>query len=128
MVVLGIPLPWLLERLGFGPARADSAEFEVRQSVARAALQRLDEVEQTGDYPPELIGSLRQLYESRLGRLAARRDGEALPVERYRALRRELLAAEREELRRHEHDGTIGFSGARAIERQLDLEETGLRP
>jgi Na+/H+ antiporter len=128
MVILGIPLPWLLERLGFGPARADSAEFEVRQAVARAALQRLDEVEGAGEYPPELIESLRQLYASRLGRLEARRDGEALPLERYRALRRELLAAERAELRRHEHSGTIGFTGARAIERQLDLEETGLPP
>jgi CPA1 family monovalent cation:H+ antiporter len=118
MVVLGLPLPWLLERLGFGPATFDPRELEARRAVAEAALRRLDEVD--GRYPDELIASLRQLYESRIGRMEARRDRG------YLELRRELLAAERAELRRHEREGTIGFDSARAIERQLDLEETAL--
>jgi CPA1 family monovalent cation:H+ antiporter len=127
MFVLGVPLPWLLERLGFGAAAPNDAELEVRRDVARAALARLDEMAQAGDYPDELIDSLRQLYTSRIGRLEARSNGRPLTIERYQRLRRELLAAERAELRRHEHAGTIGFSAARQIERQLDLEETGLR-
>jgi Na+/H+ antiporter len=128
MFLLGVPLPWLLERLGFGPAGLNSAELEVRRAVAEAALGRLDEVERDGDYPPEIIDSLRQLYASRIGRLEARRDGHKLSSERYQELRRSLLAAERAELRRYELDGTIGFGAARDIERQLDLAEAGLRP
>ena len=118
MFLLGVPLPWLLERLGFGPPGLNQAELEVRRAVAEAALARLDEVR--GEHPDDLIDSLRLLYESRIGRIEARRDA------RYAALRRELLAAERDELRRHERSGTIGFATARAIERQLDLEETAL--
>ncbi|HZR95701.1 MAG TPA: Na+/H+ antiporter [Gaiellaceae bacterium] len=128
MVLLGIPLPWLLGRLGFGPAHVDSAELDVRMLVANAALRRLDEVAADGYYAPELIESLRLLYESRIGRIEARRDGDLSSSSRYRRLRRELLAAERDELRRHERDGTIGYASARAIERQLDLEETSLSP
>jgi Na+/H+ antiporter len=124
MIVLGLPLPWLLTRLGVGPVGPDPAELEARRAVAGAALGRLDELQ--GEYPDELIASLRQLYESRLGRLEARRDGSRLTTEGYQRLRRELLAAEREELRRREQDGAIGFGSARAIERQLDLEETAL--
>ena len=42
-------------------------------------------------------------------------------------LRRELLAAERAELQRLERDGGLSYASARQIERQLDLEEAGLR-
>lgn len=127
MVVLGIPLPWLLERLGFGPAGLSRAELEARRAVAEAALRRLDELDGEEELPPELVQSLRQLYESRIGRLEARRDGDGVGMERYRRLRRELLAAERAELRRRERAGAVGFDTARRIERQLDHEESGLR-
>jgi len=127
LVVLGIPLPWLLERLGFGPVGLSEAELDARRAVAEAALLRLDELAAREPYPPELVASLRQLYESRIGRLEARRDGNGLGTERYQSLRRELLAAEREELRRREREGAVGFSTARRIERQLDHEESGLR-
>jgi CPA1 family monovalent cation:H+ antiporter len=127
LVVLGLPLPWLLERLGFGPVGLNAAELEARRAVAEAALRRLDELAGEAHYPDELVASLRQLYESRIGRLEARRDGDGFGTERYQRLRRELLAAERAELRRRERDGTVGFSTARSIERQLDHEESGLR-
>jgi CPA1 family monovalent cation:H+ antiporter len=127
LVVLGIPLPWLLERLGFGPAGPDDAELEARRAVAEAALLRLAELEDEHWVSPEVVAALRQLYESRIGRLGARLDGDAAGVERYQRLRRELLAAERAELRRRELDGTIGFGTARRIERQLDHEESALR-
>jgi CPA1 family monovalent cation:H+ antiporter len=127
LVVLAIPLPWLLERLGFGPVGLSGEELEARRAVAEAALRRLDELDREEPYPPELIASLRQLYESRIGRLEARRDGDGVGTERYQRLRRELLAAERAELRRRERDGSLGFAAARRIERQLDHEESGLR-
>ena len=88
---------------------------------------RIDELAGEDWVADELIVPLRQLYESRIGRLEARRDGGGLDTERYHRLRRELLAAERAELRRREREGTIGFSTARRIERQLDHEESALR-
>jgi monovalent cation/hydrogen antiporter len=127
LVVLGIPLPWLLERLGFSPPGLSGAELEARRAVAEAALRRLDELAAEERYPPELVAALRQLYESRIGRLEARRDGDGFGTERYQRLRRELLAAERSELRRREREGAVGFSTARRIERQLDHEESGLQ-
>jgi CPA1 family monovalent cation:H+ antiporter len=126
LVVLGIPLPWLLERLGFGPVGPSRAELDARRAVADAALRRLDELAREESYPPELVQSLRQLYESRIGRIQARSDGDGVGTERYRRLRRELLAAERAELRRRERTGAVGFSAARRIERQLDHEESSL--
>jgi CPA1 family monovalent cation:H+ antiporter len=128
LVLLGIPLPWLLERLGFGPARVDDTELEVRRAVAEAALRRLAELEQEDSVSPDVAAALRLLYESRIRRAEARRDGDEDGARRYQLLRRELLAAERAELRRRERDGTIGFATARRIERQLDHEESALRP
>jgi Na+/H+ antiporter len=127
LVVLGVPLPWLLERLGFGPAGLSEAELEARRAVAQAALDKLDEVARSGSHPPELVESLRQLYTSRIGRIEARRDGDGVGTEGYRRLRKELLAAERRELLRRERSGAVGFSTARLIERQLDHEESSLR-
>jgi Na+/H+ antiporter len=126
MIVLGIPLPWLLEALGFGPAGLNDAELETRRAVAQAALHRLEELEREESLPPELVSSLRMLYESRIGRLESRRDGDGVGLERYQRVRRALLAAERDELRRRERQGAIGFETARRVERQLDHEETAL--
>ena len=128
LVLLGIPLPWLLERLGFGPARVDDAELEVRRAVADAALRRLAELEREDSVAPDVAAALRMLYESRIRRAEARRGGNADEARRYQLVRRELLAAERTELRRREREGTIGFATARRIERQLDHEESALRP
>ncbi len=127
LVVLGIPLPWLLERLGFGPAGPSDEELAARRAVAEAALRRLDELAAEDWVANELIEPLRMLYESRIGRLEARRDGTSVGAGRYQRLRRELLAAERDELRRRERAGMIGFATARRIERQLDHEESALQ-
>ena len=89
LAVLAIPLPWLLEWLGFPPAGANVADLEARE--------RLREL-----IPPEF----REL------------DGK----------RRELIAAQREELARLESNGEISHAAARQIERRLDLEEAALNP
>jgi Na+/H+ antiporter len=118
LAVLALPLPWLLERLGFGAATEDDAERAARIHVLRAAIARLDELGVSGDH------GVRRLYESRLERFA-RADERTL--DEHLDLRRELLAAERAELQQLERDGKVTYAGARRIERQLDLEETGLR-
>jgi CPA1 family monovalent cation:H+ antiporter len=116
LAVLAVPLPWLLEWLGFASTAVDEAEQDARIAVLRAALARLDELGVQDD-------GIRRLYESRIARLA----GERGVREEHVDLRRELLGAERAELARLERDGKLGHAAARRIERQLDLEEAGLR-
>lgn len=126
LVVLGIPLPWLLDRLGFRGARTEQ-RLRARRRVTEAALERLAELEQEQAAPAEAIVSLRRLYESRLGRLEARlADADSDSDDLHLRLRRELLAAERRTLDELERTGEVDYSSARAIEHQLDLEESGL--
>jgi Na+/H+ antiporter len=117
LLFLAMPLPWILARLGFGPAAGDEDEQEARVALIRAGLARLDELG-----VPEEHG-IRRLYESRLERLS----GDQQQIDAHTDLRREVLTAEREELSRLERAGDLGFVAARGLERQLDLEEAGLR-
>jgi len=94
-----------------------------RRRLAEAALTRLNEL----DGPPSVINALRDLYEARLARLDAQLDPESDSADSHLELRRELLTAERQALLQLEESGELDFSSAREIERQLDLEEAGLR-
>jgi CPA1 family monovalent cation:H+ antiporter len=118
LLVLALPLPWLLEQLGFGPAADDAADRDARVAVLRAAVARLDELAVPSD------NGVRRLYESRLERVARAGDGT---VDEHVELRREVLAAERAALQELERNGRLSHTRARRIERQLDLEEAGLR-
>ncbi len=122
LVVLAIPLPWLLEWLGF-TGSTEERDMHARRRLAEAALTRLSEL----DGPPSVVNGLRNLYEARLARLDARLDRETDHPDVHLELRRELLTAERQALWQLEESGDVDFSSARDIERQLDLEEAGLR-
>jgi CPA1 family monovalent cation:H+ antiporter len=122
LVVLAIPLPWLLEWLGF-TGSTEERDMHARRRLAEAALTRLSEL----DGPPSVVNGLRSLYEARLARLDARLDPETDHPDGHLELRRELLTAERQALWQLEESGDVDFSSARDIERQLDLEEAGLR-
>jgi Na+/H+ antiporter len=124
LVVLAIPLPYLLDRLGF--AGTDEPELDARIRITEAALERLGELAGEPWATPELTGGLERRYASRLDRLGSRRDNEPEEPDAHLRLRRELIAAERAELQRLERGGEVGFGVAREIERQLDLEEAGL--
>ena len=116
LLLLSVPLPWLLERLGFSPEGPDRVEQDARVAIVQAALARLDELGVEDE-------EVRRLYEGRLERMGRDASGR----HEHADLRRELLAAERAELQRLEHDGEVSYAAARRIERQLDLEEAGLR-
>jgi CPA1 family monovalent cation:H+ antiporter len=117
LLVLAVPLPWLLEAVGFGATGDDTDEQEARIALLRAGLARLDELGIADDH------GIRRLYESRLERLS----GDAERIDEHVDLRREVLGAERAELHRLEREGGLGFAAARRLERQLDLEEASLR-
>ena len=125
LVVLGIPLPWLLARLGFGPHRVTPEEVETRRALVETAsaastrwAQRARRTRRGRGCPPALRDAPRPADNGR--------DGSDLGVDHYNEIRRDVLEAERVELRRREREGLIDYSVARRIELQLDHEESGL--
>ena len=130
LVLQGIPLPWLLRRLGVGVAEGMTRrEADARLEAARAALRRLEELSEQDWVTVELLVPVRELYEQRLARLEAQaepeREGPRLGD--YRRLQRELIDAQRDTLARLGRDGEVATETARRIERELDLEEARLR-
>ncbi len=130
LLIQGTSLPWLLRRLGLKAEDFATEENKARLEAARAALKWLDD--HTGaDGADDAIKSARALYEARVRRLrmSPPSDGEsdeAREMERYRALRLELLGVERLVVLALRRDGHINATLLRTIERDLDLEEARL--
>ena len=79
----------------------------------------------------EATKSARALYEAKVRRLRLGPPGdedsdEAREMERYRALRLELLGVERSTVLALRRDGRINATVLRTVERDLDLEEARL--
>jgi Na+/H+ antiporter len=129
LLLQGTSLPWLLRRLGLRAEDFGTEENKVRLKAARAALQWLDD--QSAESADEATKSARALYEAKVRRLqlSPSSDGEsdeAQELERYRALRLELLGVERSALLALRRDGRINATLLRTIERDFDLEEARL--
>ena len=135
LVGQGMTLPLLVRRLGLTehPAVAE-AHRRGRLALAQAVLDRLQVADGDG-VAPEVIDGLRAQYLARRQRLETgdesefeQEAGDAAGAER--ALRHELIAAQRETLARLRHERRIGVTTARALEHDLDLEEArlGARP
>jgi CPA1 family monovalent cation:H+ antiporter len=130
----GLTLPLLIRRLG---AQADGAEEEheelrARLVAARAALDRLDEVERDGWARPETIERLRGLYrfrqqrfKARAGKIEPEEDIEARSMS-YQRLMHELYLAQRQAVVQLRNSGDISSDVMHLIERELDLEESRL--
>lgn len=130
LVLQGLSLPWLLRRLGVVDAEAHAREERhARLEAARAAIARLEQLSaENGDHA-EHLDRLRWRYERRNRRLAL--DLSAPENElcemisgAYERLRRDLLNAERDVIRRLRDDGVISDEVMLRIDRELDLEET----
>jgi CPA1 family monovalent cation:H+ antiporter len=110
-------------------------EAIARLAAAQAALDRLDEIEQSGDAVPETaIERLRELYRARFARCVASLQGDERaklaaenPLSGYRTVRRELIEREREVLLNLRDEGRAKIDVLRRIERDLDLDEARLR-
>lgn len=125
----------LVRRLGLAGADGEEEreETEARLRAAEAALTRLEELaEEDGDTTTRM----RDLYEYRRRRFAARHSGQHESGEEsdgyeertlaYQRFRRELLDAERAALLRLRSEGRISDEVRRRVERDLDLEEARL--
>jgi Na+/H+ antiporter len=130
LLIQGTSLPWLLRRLGLRAEDFGTEENKARLKAARAALKWLDD--HTGaDGADEATKSARALYEAKVRRLhisppSDEESDEAREMERYRALRLELLGVERSVVLELRRDGRINATLLRTIERDFDLEEARL--
>jgi Na+/H+ antiporter len=130
LLLQGTSLPWLLRRLGLRAEDFGTEEHKARLKAARAALEWLDE--HTGAQgADEATKSARALYQAKVRRLeisppADAESDEAREMERYRALRLELLGVERSVVLGLRRDGRINATVLRTVERDLDLEEARL--
>lgn len=130
LLVQGTSLPWLLRRLGLQAEDFGTEEHKARLKAARAALEWLDN-RSGAESADEATKSARALYEAKVRRLQLSPptdddSDEAQELERYRALRLELLGVERSALLALRRDGRINATLLRAIERDFDLEEARL--
>jgi monovalent cation/hydrogen antiporter len=136
LVLQGLSLPMLVRRLGLAGAEGEEEreETEARLRAAEAALARLDELADEAQVPEDTLTRMRDLYEYRHRRFAARHSeqtesGEEDYEERslaYQRFRRELLGAERAALLRLRSEGRISDEVRRRVERDLDLEDARL--
>jgi NhaP-type Na+/H+ or K+/H+ antiporter len=129
----GLTLPWLIRKLGVvdDGTEEESEEVKARLVIARAAIDRVGELESEEWTREETIGRVRQLYEIRQRRFkmrAGKIDDDGLEDRSiaYQRLMHEIYAAQRRELVRLRNERTISSEVMRRIERELDLEESRL--
>ena len=128
----GLALAPLIRRLGIEEDATDAdRENGARIKAAKAALSRLDELEDEPWVRTDTVRRMRGLYEFRVRRFRARfdeeDDGEIEDgSQAYQRLRREVLGAERQEIIRLRGSGAISDDVMHRIERDLDLEDVRL--
>jgi CPA1 family monovalent cation:H+ antiporter len=132
LVLQGLTLPRLIRMIGVeDDGTEQQREAKARIKAARAALARLDELQDEEWVREETLNRMRGLYDFRVRRFAARfDDGDDGEIEAgsqaYQRLRRLTLEAERGEVIRLRNQGRINDQIMRRIEHDLDLEDTRL--
>jgi Na+/H+ antiporter len=132
----GLTLPWLIRRLGLveDGSEEEHEELKARLTIARAALDRVDELEGEEWTRDETIERVRALYNFRRRRFKAQAgkldDPDADGIEdrslAYQRLMHEIYGAQRSELVRLRNERRISAEVMRRVERELDLEEERL--
>jgi monovalent cation/hydrogen antiporter len=132
----GLALPHVIRRLypdGTGD-ETDREEDVARAEVARAALERLDELGDDHAASEQTLRRLRELYEFRLRRYEARldedSDGGHDEIEEgslaYQRLRADVIGHERRRLIGLRNERRITDEALRRVEHDLDLDEARL--
>ena len=130
----GLTLPWVIRRLGVVEDGADeeNEEIKARLVIAKAALDRVDELESEDWTRDGTIERVRALYSFRKRRFAIRagkiedEDGLEEGSLAYQRLMHEIFAVQRAELVRLRNRREISAAVMRRVERELDLEEQRL--
>jgi CPA1 family monovalent cation:H+ antiporter len=133
LVLQGLTLPKLIHRLDVQDDGVDAQEELLgRRAAVDAALARLGELREAEWTRDDTADRMRQMYEFRRSRLAARAgetddaDGIEHRSRKYQKMVRSVLDAQREELVRLRNSGTISNEVMHRLERELDLEDERL--
>ncbi len=130
----GLTLPFLIRRLGVvdDGTEEEREELRARLVIARAALERVDELEAEDWTRDGTIERVRAVYEFRRRRFKIRAgkiedtDGIEEGSLAYQRMMHEIYAAQRQELVRLRNSREISADVMRRVERELDLEESRL--
>jgi monovalent cation/hydrogen antiporter len=130
----GLTLPWLIRRVGAveDSSEEENEELRARLTIARAALERLDELEGEDWTREATIGRVRRMYEHRQRRFKIRagkiedEDGLEDSSQRYQRMMHEVYTAQRHALVGLRNERLISSEVMRRVEHELDLEETRL--
>ena len=130
----GLTLPLLIRRLGVVGDRTEeeNEELRARLVIARAALDRVDELEGEDWTRDGTVERVRALYRFRQRRFKARAgkiedtDGIEEGSLAYQRMMHEIYAAQRRELVRLRNAREISAEVMRRVEHELDLEESRL--
>ena len=133
VVVQGLTLPALIRRLGVGGDDDDEGteELRARLSIAKAAIDSLDQLEEEDWTRDETIERVRALYEFRKRRFAAQAgkiEDEGIEDRSltYQRMMHVVFGAQRQALVGLRNQREISSEVMRRIERELDLEESRL--
>jgi NhaP-type Na+/H+ or K+/H+ antiporter len=130
----GLTLPWLIRRLGVTEdgTEEESEETKARLVIAKAALDRVDELEGEDWTRDGTVERVRALYQYRKRRFAIRagkiedEDGVEEGSIAYQRMMHEIYTVQRRELLRLRNERQISADVMRRVERELDLEEERL--
>jgi Na+/H+ antiporter len=130
----GLTLPWLIRRLGAVEDGTEEEQEEIRARlvIARAALDRVAELE-TEDWTRDAtVDRVRRLYEFRQRRFRVRAgkvedaDGIEAGSLAYQRMMHEIYTSQRRALVELRNSRQISSDVMRRVERELDLEESRL--
>ena len=132
LVVQGLSLPFIIRRLKLEDEGATAREeASARLEIYQAALNRIEEIENAGDAPAELLERLKKHYRRLAdGLTAIVNQDKNLKLDVFkddRQLRLDILKTERETLLKLQKHGMLHNDAARRIENDLDLEEQRLQ-
>jgi CPA1 family monovalent cation:H+ antiporter len=132
LVVQGLSLPALIRRLGISDGGADAdEEIRARLVATKAAIDEIDALEDEEWTRDDTLERMRNLYQYRKRRFAARAgkiedDGYEDRSLAYQQMVQLVLAAQREALLRMRDQGELSNEAMNRIIRELDLEESRL--
>jgi CPA1 family monovalent cation:H+ antiporter len=133
LVIQGLTLPGLIRLLRVqDDGKEEHEELKGRLLATKAALARIDELEQEEWTRDDTIERMRGAYRYRKRRLAARAgmadddEGYEDRSTAYQTIVREVLEAQRREIIRLRNAGTISNDVMHRLERELDLEDQRL--
>jgi CPA1 family monovalent cation:H+ antiporter len=130
----GLTLPFLIRHLGVveDGTEEEHEENRARLVIARAALERVEELQAEEWTRDETVDRVRALYRFRQRRFKVRAgkiadtDGIEEGSLAYQRMMHEVYAAQRQELVRLRNTREISADVMRRVERELDLEESRL--